>query len=96
MSYGGVQIKHVAADFSQITLSSEFSSSTLYIDSEATYRLEMNSEFGQISYPESKAQMVQDIKSDFAERRIKANVGDVQQSKSSIIVNLTYGSVKVN
>lgn len=96
MSYGGVQIKNVAADFSQITLSSEFSSSTLHIDSEASYRLEMNSEFGQIGYPESKAQMVQDIKSDFAERRIKANVGDVQQSKSSIIVNSTYGSVKVN
>ncbi len=95
MSYGGVQIKNVSPSFEFVNLNTDFGSAALYIDSGASYRLDMNSEFGQLDIPQQKIQIQQDIRSDFSERKIKAIVGDNQQTKSSVTVNSTYGSVKI-
>ncbi len=95
MSYGGLTIKSLSKDFSIISLDTEFSNVTIEVEGGASYKLKVDTDFGNLSFPEKEALISKDIR-EIGERSVEAVIGANTNPNPLISVNSNYGSVKIN
>lgn len=94
MSYGGLSIKELSSNFTLVSLETDFSSVSIHVAPGSSYKLQVNSEFGSIDYPEKQASVTRDIR-DVTDRRIEAVVGANSNPNALITINSDYGSIKI-
>lgn len=94
MSYGGLSVRELSANFTIISLETDFSNVSIIVAQGASYKLQVNSEFGNIDFPEKNASVTRDVR-DVTDRHIEAVVGSNSNPAALITVASNYGSVKI-
>jgi hypothetical protein len=94
-SYGGIEIIRVAGGFSLVDITSEFGGVNIGISSSASYSLSASASFGDIDFPEGRADVKKEIKKDF-EEEIEAFIGDDKSSKSVVNIVVKNAGVDIN
>jgi hypothetical protein len=94
-SYGGVEINRVSGGFSLVDITSEFGGVKVGISSSASYSLHASSTFGDIDFPEGRAEIKKEVKKDF-EEEVEAFIGDDKNSKSVVKVNVKNAGIDIN
>ena len=93
-SYGGIEITRVAGGFSSIDISSEFGGVELGISSSASYKLKAECSFGDIDFPESRAEIIRLYEKSF-NTEVEAFIGDDKSSSATVIVTATNSGIEI-
>lgn len=91
--YGSLKVRNIAADFSEIVVSNSFGSVTLVFSSKASFNLEANLEFCDLSYPDKMAQFSQRI-SEATEKYYKGTFGK-GDADSNVNIDSSFGNVSI-
>ena len=94
MSYGAIEIQDLKQGFSTISLDTEFSNVELTIAPGTSYRLRIDSKFGNIQFPEKNAVVSKDIQ-DISDRLIEAVIGTQNNTTALVSINSSYTNIKI-
>ena len=93
-SYGGVKVSRVAEGFSIVNITSEFGGVEIDISTSASYSLYARASFGDVVFPERKAEIKKKVEKDFS-KEVEAFIGDDRNSfgKTSLEANIQLREV---
>lgn len=89
--YGGVTIRQIPAGFESITIENKYAGIKLGIASDAAYKLDGKSRFGDIKHPDGKLNRMREN----ATYQVSGTVGKSENPKSAILINTNYGTVNL-
>ncbi len=92
-NYGSINVQEVKPDFDFIDIVSRYCSVKLDIEDNASYKLNVNTRYGGITFDEERADVIKRIY-DNNSKSIEAVIGD-KESNSTVRIKTSYGSVKV-
>lgn len=94
-TYGGIEILRISKGFSLVDISNEFGSIDLGVSSSASYSLQAEASFGDIHFPESKAQVTKRSERSF-ESAVEAFIGSDKSSSSKVVLKVSNSSISVH
>jgi hypothetical protein len=95
IQYGNCDIEDIPAEFSSITIRNKYGNVSLGIAKGASYSLEADMKFCDLSYPEDKASFSQRIKTNTTQS-YKGFIGKAGNSSSKVNIKSEYGNVSLD
>ncbi len=90
--YTDLNVNHVPAGFENIKLSTQYGNYNVYIDPDASYKLDGQAKYARISYPDNSTVNRFNENNDF---RVEGVVGADQDTGSEVKISSKYGNVKL-
>ncbi len=91
--YGSIKVKRITSGFDLVNIESKYCSVSLDIDDDASYVMKLSQQYGNLSFDEDNAEIIQRIY-DNNRKSIEANMGS-GKSDSRVNIKSSYGSVRV-
>jgi hypothetical protein len=91
--YTDVEIENVPAGFEQIKIDNSYGSYKIGIIQDASYRIDGNARYCKINYPEDNGRVNRFNENN--EMKVNGLIGRDEGTKSSVIVNSSYGNVRL-
>ncbi|MDT8393685.1 MAG: DUF4097 family beta strand repeat-containing protein [Bacteroidales bacterium] len=93
-TYGEISVKRVSGGFSLIDISNQFGEIELGISSSASYSLVAESSFGDIDFPESRAEVMH-FKEEHFKSSVEAFIGNDKSGKARVIIKSKNGNIDI-
>ena len=91
--YSDVEIANVPAGFEQLKIDNSYGSYKIGIVQNASYRIDGNARYCKINYPENNGRVNQFNENNLM--KVTGLIGKDEGTKSSVVVNSSYGNVKL-
>ena len=89
--YGGFTVKQIPAGFESINIDNKYAGIKLGIAADATYKLNGKARYSDIKHPEGKLNKMREDQS----YEVNGTIGSSENPKSSVVINSSYGAVKL-
>ena len=89
--YGGFTVKQIPAGFESINIDNKYAGIKLGIAADANYKLNGKARYSDIKHPEGKLNKMREDQS----YEVNGTIGSSENPKSSVVINSSYGAVKL-